>query len=125
MYFERNDGLAATVENFVCAMEDASGRDLTQFRLWYQQSGTPVLAVSTHYDEIRQSYQITFKQSCPDTPGQTNKKPFVIPIRLGVLDHDGMSISLNDAGDTEILLEMTDETLTYTLENVKSKPIPS
>jgi len=125
LYFERHDGQAATVENFVCAMEDASGRDLTQFRLWYQQSGTPVLAVSTHYDEIRQSYQITFKQSCPDTPGQTNKKPFVIPIRLGVLDHDGMSISLNDAGDTEILLEMTDETLTYTLENVKSKPIPS
>ena len=125
LYFERHDGQAATVENFVCAMEDASGRDLTQFRLWYQQSGTPILSVQTHYDETRQSYQITFKQNCPDTPGQTNKKPFVIPIRLGVLDHDGMSISLNDAGYSEILLEMTDETLTYTLENIKSKPIPS
>ena len=125
LYFERHDGQAATVENFVCAMEDASGRDLTQFRLWYQQSGTPVLAAETHYDDSRQSYQITFKQSCPDTPGQTNKKPFVIPIRLGVLDHEGKSISLNEDGDSEILLEMTDESLTYNLENVKSKPIPS
>jgi aminopeptidase N len=125
LYFERHDGQAATVENFVCAMEDASGRDLSQFRLWYKQSGTPVLSVKTHYDEFRQSYEITFKQSCPDTPGQTNKKPFIIPIRLGIFDHDGKSIGLNEAGDSEILLEMTDETLTYNLENVKSKPIPS
>ncbi|HBZ93239.1 MAG TPA: aminopeptidase N, partial [Pseudomonas sp.] len=83
LYFERHDGQAVTCDDFVKAMEDASGIDLTQFKRWYTQAGTPRLEVSEAYDAAAQTYSLTFRQSCPATPGQSEKLPFVIPVALG------------------------------------------
>lgn len=92
LYFERHDGQAVTIEEFVKAMEDASDVDLKQFRLWYTQAGTPVLDVTDHYDAAKRTYTLTVKQSCPDTPGQTHKKPMHIPFILGLIDAQGKEI---------------------------------
>mgnify|MGYP005845515103 CR=1 FL=1 len=87
LYFERHDGQAVTCDDFVKAMEDASGIDLTRFRNWYSQAGTPVVEVSAeHADDV---LTLTIEQSCPPTPGQKDKKPFHIPVALGLLAPDG------------------------------------
>jgi len=99
LYFERHDGQAVTVDDFVKAMEDANGVDLAQFKRWYSQSGTPRLVVSEQYDAQAQSYSLTFRQSCPPTPGQPNKEPFVIPVALGLLDANGAEIALRLQGE--------------------------
>ncbi|MBF0623539.1 MAG: aminopeptidase N [Magnetococcales bacterium] len=85
-YFERHDGQAVTVEEFVRAMEDANGRDFRQFRRWYRQAGTPVVRASTAFDAARGQLTLTLRQSCPATPGQPTKEPFHIPVVMGLLD---------------------------------------
>lgn len=77
LYFERHDGQAVTTEDFIQAMEDASGRDLSQFRAWYHQAGTPQLEVSDQFDPESGEYQLTVRQSCPPTPGQEKKQPSI------------------------------------------------
>ncbi len=94
LYFERHDGQAATTEDFVKAMEDANSADLKQFRLWYTQAGTPVVTVETEYDADDQSFLLTLKQTCSATPGQEKKKPFHIPIDIGLLDQKGKELPL-------------------------------
>ena len=86
LYFERHDGQAVTCDDFIKAMEDANGVDLTQFKRWYSQAGTPRLAVSESYDAAAKTYSLTFRQSCPATPDKVEKLPFVIPVELGLLD---------------------------------------
>jgi aminopeptidase N len=86
LYFERHDGQAVTCDDFIKAMEDANGVDLTQFKRWYSQAGTPRLAVSESYDAAAKTYSLTFRQSCPPTPDKVEKLPFVIPVELGLLD---------------------------------------
>jgi aminopeptidase N len=125
LYFDRHDGQAATVEDFVIAMEDSSGRDLQQFRRWYKQAGTPFVSASSLYHPGSRSYALTFKQTCPDTPGQADKDPFVIPIRLGLIDADGKSIALNDLGDEEVILEMVESEQTFVFHNIDDEPVPS
>ena len=86
LYFAQHDGRAATCEEFVVAMEKASGADLTQFRLWYSQAGTPRIKVAvTHEGETT---TLTFTQTIPDTPGQTDKSAMAIPIKLALFDRD-------------------------------------
>tara|TARA_Y100001934_G_scaffold153355_1_gene183781 strand:+ start:3774 stop:6389 length:2616 start_codon:yes stop_codon:yes gene_type:complete len=94
LYFERHDGQAVTINDFVQAMEDANSVDLSQFRLWYKQSGTPVVEVLTQYDHAAERLTINLRQSTPDTPGQTNKKPLWIPIQLGFIAHSGEDIEI-------------------------------
>ena len=94
LYFERHDGQAVTINDFVQAMEDANGVDLSQFRLWYKQSGTPVVEVLTQYDHAAERLTINLRQSTPDTPGQTNKKPLWIPVQLGFIAHSGEDIEV-------------------------------
>jgi len=104
LYFERHDGEAATIEDWLRVFEDASGRDLSQFKSWYAQAGTPRVTVSEHHSGDR--YSLTFKQVTPPTPGQDEKRPVPIPIRLGVLDREGaerletMTFELNEAEAT-------------------------
>ena len=98
LYFERHDGQAVTTDDFVQAMEDASGRDLSQFRLWYEQAGTPELTVSDDYDAERQVYSLTITQRVPDTSGQRNKKPQHIPFGIGLLDSHGNDLPLRLSG---------------------------
>ena len=94
LYFERHDGEAATVEEFVTCFEDASGADLSQFRLWYSQAGTPELVANLRYDKDKKTADLEVEQILPATPGQATKKPMHIPIRLGLLGANGHDLGL-------------------------------
>ena len=125
LYFNRHDGSAATVENFVVAMEDVSGRNLNQFRRWYSQAGTPVVSVKSHYDSANRSYRLDFSQNCSDTPNQKNKKPFLIPIKLGLVSPDGEDIQLNIDRDNEVIFELSEINDSISFDNIDSRPVPS
>ncbi|MEN8639115.1 aminopeptidase N [Pseudomonas sichuanensis] len=130
LYFERHDGQAVTTDDFIKAMEDANGVDLSQFKRWYSQAGTPRLEVSEAYDAAAQRYSLTFRQSCPPTPGQVEKLPFVIPVALGLLDAEGNDLPLRLAGEsaasgTSRVLSVTEAEQTFTFEGIASKPLPS
>ncbi|HEX7873908.1 MAG TPA: aminopeptidase N [Sphingobium sp.] len=89
LYFDRHDGEAATCEDFVKAMEDASGVDLGQFRLWYSQSGTPRVSAALSHDAATGTASLTLTQTLPETPGQPVKQPMAIPLKLSLFDADG------------------------------------
>ncbi|MET4693849.1 aminopeptidase N [Endozoicomonas lisbonensis] len=130
LYFERHDGEAATCEDFVKAMEDASGVDLTQFRNWYSQAGTPVITVTDRYEADTGDYHLTIAQSCPATPGQEHKQPFHIPVGLALLDEQGELLPLNAEGihaegDKEKVLSIKQTEETFVFKGCKSKPLPS
>src|SRR5579885_2765893 len=94
LYFARHDGEAATVEQFVQCFADVSGRDFSQFMLWYTQAGTPEVTVATHYDERTKSYRLDIAQTVPPTPGQPDKAPLVIPLALGLVGSNGRDMPL-------------------------------
>ncbi|MFI8744284.1 aminopeptidase N [Pseudomonas sp. NPDC077186] len=130
LYFARHDGQAVTCDDFVKAMEDASGIDLTQFKRWYTQAGTPRLEVSEAYDATAQTYSLSFRQSCPATPGQKDKQPFVIPVALGLLDAKGNELPLHLQGEavaqgTSRVLSVTEAEQTFTFEGIAERPLPS
>ena len=130
LYFERHDGQAVTCDDFIKAMEDANGADLTQFKRWYSQAGTPRLEVSEHYDAAAQTYSLTLRQSCPATPDKVEKLPFVIPVELGLLDAQGTDIALRLAGEaaaggTSRVLSVTEAEQTFTFVDVAQQPLPS
>ncbi|MFR0688275.1 aminopeptidase N [Enterobacterales bacterium AE_CKDN230030158-1A_HGKHYDSX7] len=130
LYFERHDGQAVTCDDFVKAMEDANGVDLTQFKRWYSQSGTPRLAVEESYDAAAHSYTLTFRQSCPATPGQSEKQPFVIPVQMGLIDKLGNALSLRLQGEehahgSDRVLQVTEAEQSFTFVGLAEKPLPS
>ncbi|MFV3284059.1 aminopeptidase N [Pseudomonas sp. NY15356] len=130
LYFERHDGQAVTTDDFIKAMEDANGVDLTQFKRWYNQAGTPRLEVSEAFDAAAQRYSLTFRQSCPQTPDKAQKLPFVIPVELGLLDAQGNDLPLRLAGEaapqgTSRVLSVTEAEQTFTFEGIAAKPLPS
>ena len=130
LYFERHDGQAVTCDDFIKAMEDANGADLTQFKRWYSQAGTPRLAVSESYDAVAKTYSLTFRQSCPATPDKVEKLPFVIPVALGLLDSNGQEIALrlsdeSAAVGTSRVLAVTEAEQTFTFVEVAEQPLPS
>jgi aminopeptidase N len=132
LYFERHDGQAVTCDDFVKAMEDANGVDLTQFKRWYSQAGTPRLAVTESYDASAKTYSLTFRQSAPTTPGQPGeeKKPFVIPVSLGLLDKGGKEIPLRLQGEATAsgnsrVISVTEAEQTFTFVDVAEQPLPS
>jgi aminopeptidase N len=130
LYFERHDGQAVTCDDFVKAMEDANGVDLTQFKRWYSQAGTPRLAVSEAWDSAAGSYSLTFRQSYPVTPDKQEKLPFVIPVELGLLDSQGGEIALRLAGEavaggTSRVLSVTEAEQTFTFVDLTERPLPS
>jgi aminopeptidase N len=100
-YFELFDGQAVRTEDFVAAMEQASGADLTQFKHWYDQAGTPLVRAQTRYDERARVFELTLEQSCPPTPGQPEKKPFHIPVSVGLIDANGRDLPLLLDGEDE------------------------
>ncbi len=132
LYFRRHDGAAVTTDDFVAAMEDASGIDLKQFRRWYIQAGTPKLSVSGDYDAAAKTYDLTIRQMTPATPGQASKKPLHIPVAVGLLDSEGadMPLSLNadppttDKATTRVL-EVREPVQTFRFTNVAEPPTPS
>ena len=130
LYFERHDGQAVTCDDFIKAMEDANGVDLSQFKRWYSQAGTPRLAVSESWDAAARTYSLTFRQSCPETPDKVEKKPFVIPVELGLLDAQGNDLPLRLQGEaaavgTSRVLSVTEAEQTFTFVDIDAQPLPS
>lgn len=125
LYFERHDGQAVTINEWVGALADANDLDLSQFMRWYKQAGTPVLTITDDYDATKQHYRLTIHQHCPDTPGQTQKKPFHIPLVMGLLDQQGNPIELGDREKYSKLIEITEETTTVEFNDIIEKPILS
>jgi len=135
LYFERHDGQAVTCDDFVNAMEAANDIDLTQFRRWYAQAGTPVLTVQQHYDPSAQTLTLTISQSCPPTPGQTVKEPLHIPVTVGLLNRNGSvapcklqgSVPKPELGNArnEVILQLTQSEQTFTFESLAEQPAVS
>lgn len=130
LYFERHDGQAVTCEDFVRAMEDASGRDLSQFRRWYRQAGTPRITVRDAYDPENGTYRLTMIQHTPPTPDQSEKLPLHIPVTVGLLDPDGSAIPARLEGrDAQPLkewrLELHEAETTVIFRDVMARPVPS
>jgi aminopeptidase N len=128
LYFERHDEQAVTCDDFRAAMADANGRDLAQFERWYSQAGTPVVKAGTTYDADAKTFTIKLAQSCPATPGQSNKLPFHIPVAVGLLDAAGkdMPLTLNGAKvGTKAVLELTEAEQSFVFEGVAEEPTPS
>ena len=127
LYFERHDGDAATVEDFVSAMADASGRDLAQFMRWYTQSGTPELACSLDYDAHTKTAKLTVSQVVPPTPGQIRKEPMHIPLKVGLIGANGDELPLKVNGELvqDGLLEVTEREQVFEFEDIPAPPTPS
>lgn len=126
LYFERHDGTAATCEDFVLAMENASGVDLTQFRRWYSQSGTPILSVSSNYNEVAQEFTLVVKQHTPATEDQPEKRPLHIPLDIELYAQDGSVIELRCNNETiGNILNVTQDEQAFVFQQVAEKPVVS
>lgn len=123
LYFKRHDGQAATCEDFVRCMEEASGEDLAQFRLWYSQAGTPELRFKGVYDAGERTYTLTLEQHIPDTPGQKDKMPMHIPVAIGLLDESGKDMS--PGGQNSIILHLKEKSQDFVIKDISSKPVLS
>jgi len=130
LYFKRHDGHAATVEDWVKCFEDACGRDLGQFRLWYHQAGTPVIEARGAYDADARTYTLDLTQTLSPTPGQPEKKPMHVPVRIGLVGKSGAALPLalegeNHAGPATRVLELTENTHRFVFADVAEEPLLS
>ncbi len=135
LYFQRHDGQAVTCDDFAQAIADANpdselARQLVPFKRWYSQSGTPRLQASGHYDAAERRYTLTLSQSCPATPGQSEKQPFVIPVALGLIDAQGQDLALRLQGESQTsrgtrLLVLTQASESFVFEDIDAEPVPS
>jgi aminopeptidase N len=118
LYFERHDGQAVTCDDFVAAMEDASGIDLTQFRLWYSQAGTPQVTVTDEFDEVKSEYRLKITQALPGSHEAGNDRPMHIPFDIELLGADGESILSR-------VLDVTNASQEFLFEGIAQRPVPS
>ena len=126
LYFERHDGSAATCDDFVQAMEDASNVDLSHFRRWYSQSGTPVVSVRDDYNPETEQYTLTISQHTPPTADQAEKLPLHIPFDIELYDNEGKVIPLQKGGHpVHNVLNLTQAEQTFVFDNVYFQPVPS
>ena len=127
LYFERHDGQAVTCDDFVKAMEAANAVDLSQFRRWYEQAGTPVLTVRQAYDPEAKTLTLTLNQHCPSTPGQAVKEPLHIPVTVGLINKDGSiaPCKLQHGTTDEVILQLTQAEQSFTFEDLKEQPVVS
>ena len=135
LYFKRHDGQAVTCDDFAQAMTDANpdsdlARLLPQFKRWYSQAGTPVVKAQGHYDAAAKTYTLTLSQSCPATPGQPHKEPFVVPVQMGLVGADGRDLPLQlDHWQRTVegshLVVLTEGQTTLKFINIDAEPVPS
>lgn len=133
LYFERHDGQAVTIDDFVAAMAEVSGRDFSQFMHWYRQAGTPQVKVSGDYDVDAKTYTLSFKQSCPATPEAKEKQAFHIPIAVALLGDaghlplqlQGQQVDSDTDDNTQCVLELKEPEQSFVFENVSEPPVPS
>ena len=130
LYFERHDGQAVTIDDYAKCMEDVSGKDLTQFKRWYSQAGTPTVYAAGKYDGKAKTYTLTLRQETKPTPNQPEKLPFVIPLGIGLIGKDGKDMPLQLQGEKEpqgtsrvIILDKDSEVFTFV--NVAEQPVLS
>ena len=130
-YFARHDGQAVTCDDFAQAIADANpgsalAQHLPQFKRWYSQAGTPRLQARGSYNASERSYTLTLSQSCPATPDQPAKEPFVIPVTLGLLSRTGQALPLQlAASDSLRTLVLTEASTSWTFTGIDSEPVPS
>ncbi|MGV8840098.1 MAG: aminopeptidase N [Bauldia sp.] len=127
-YFDENDGTAATVEDFVGAFEEATNTDLTHFKLWYSQAGTPEIVAKGHYDAASKRYTLNLAQATPPTPGQQVKRPLHVPIRFGLIGPNGEDLdfkTVSGARRTGDVIHLTEASQTVEFEGVSARPVPS
>jgi aminopeptidase N len=130
LYFERFDGTAATVEDFLSCFAEASRRDLTHFALWYSQAGTPIVTTSSDYDPIAKTFTLKLRQETAPTPGQSDKKPVVIPLALALFGENGQKLDLvsEDAASTELargLIELDSAERVIRFREIHARPVVS
>ncbi|NOQ91043.1 MAG: DUF3458 domain-containing protein, partial [Gammaproteobacteria bacterium] len=135
LYFERHDGQAVTTEEFVTAMEDASRLDLRRFRRWYKQAGTPEISVSESFDADSKKYILELSQLTPATPGQDEKQPFHIPVKVSLMDKDAQKVALQltveqpiteqPAAVESVVLNFVEKQQSFEFKNVEEKPVLS
>ena len=130
LYFERHDGQAVTIDDYAKCMEDVSGKDLTLFKRWYSQAGTPTVYAAGKYDGKAKTYTLTLRQETKPTPNQPEKLPFVIPLGIGLIGKDGKDMPLQLQGEKEpqgtsrvIVLDKDSEVFTFV--NVAEQPVLS
>ncbi len=129
LYFERHDGQAVTTDEFVACMADASGRDLQQFKRWYDYAGTPCLDIDSEYDQQAGTYTLIVEQRIPDTPGQTDKPPLHIPFEVGLLGADGTDMAVSRDNDSAVsathMVNLRQPRETLVFHGVRERPVPS
>jgi aminopeptidase N len=130
LYFRRHDGQAVTCDDFVRAMEDASGIDLAQFRRWYSQAGTPAVIATGRFDAANRTYTLEFSQELPPTAGQPAKLPMHIPMAVGLIGPDGRDLPLRLQGETAAaggtrVLHLRERTQQFRFVEVPALPVPS
>ncbi|WP_208439442.1 aminopeptidase N [Bartonella grahamii] len=124
LYFQRHDGQACTIEDFITCFAEVSGQDFSQFMLWYEQAGTPNVEIDSHYSDG--VLTIHAKQHIPATPQQNTKKPMLIPILFGLLGPNGENLTYE--ADTDIqsnVMLLSKENQTFTLKGLREKPVLS
>lgn len=122
LYFERHDGQAVTINEFTQAMEAVSGKDLTQFKRWYTQAGTPEVEVTDNYNAETKQYTLKFTQNCRPTAEEKNKQPFHIPVAMGLVGKNG---ELAMDGNTHAVLELKEPEQQFVFNNINEKPVPA
>ena len=130
LYIGRHDNHAATIEDFVAAMQDASGVDLGQFELWYEQAGTPEITVEDRWDAATGSYELTAEQRVPPTPGQAEKSPMLIPLAMGLIAADGAELSTRLDGEAESrtgtrMISLAASRQSFRFVELPAAPVPS
>lgn len=123
-YFELYDGQAVTTEDFLYAMELASGKDLTQFKRWYSQAGTPEIKITSHYDQDKKTFTLKISQSCPPTSDESEKEPLHFPLALGLIGKNGQDLPLQISGIKlkTPLIEITRSEEIFVFEDVLEEP---
>ncbi|TVU87895.1 aminopeptidase N [Vreelandella titanicae] len=129
LYFERFDGQAVTIEDFVGCMAEVSGEDFSQFMRWYSQAGTPDIDAHGEYDYVHGEYHLTLRQRTPATPGQPDKLPLHIPVRMGLVGtKSGQDLTLTLNGEKigkDAVIHLRDDEQTFVFTDVAEAPVPS
>ncbi len=127
LYFDRHDGQAVTCDDFIAAMQDSSGVDLTLFKRWYSQAGTPVVTATDEFDSASGTYRLTMKQQTPATKNQPTTLPLHIPVRVGLLDASGnvLTSEISGSASQEHVLHLESNEQVFEFTGLTSKPIPS
>jgi aminopeptidase N len=128
LYFERHDGDAAAIEDFLACFSDATGTDLSQFALWYHQAGTPTVTVKHSYDPAAERVTLQMQQDLPETPDRLPKRPMHIPVGFGLVGPDGQDLSFSASRGAKVadgVMHLTSASAEVVFEGVRARPIPS